>query len=93
MLENIFNNIVDNENMKVLYILLAIEGVEFGYEWEGSRPNIDEGMPNMEAPLDHFQLITELEAELATSKALLQSSRLILKSRSLITWRRNYKCK
>jgi hypothetical protein len=33
---------------------------------------MDEGLPNTEAHYDHFQKITELEQELATSRAFVE---------------------
>jgi hypothetical protein len=72
MLENTLNDMVDNENVEVPYFFLAIEEVEFGYKEEDSGSTMDEGMPSTEAPMDPFQQIMKLEAELAASKALVE---------------------
>jgi hypothetical protein len=72
MLENILNDMVDNENVEVPYLLPPYKRMEFGYEGEGSRPTMDESMPSTKAPMDQFQQILELKAELATSRVLIK---------------------
>ena len=72
MLENIFNDMVDNENVEVPYLLLPYKRMEFMYEEEGYRPTMDESMLSTKAPMDQFQQILELGAELVTSRVLIK---------------------
>jgi hypothetical protein len=72
MVENAFNNMVDNDNVEGPYLLLATEGRDYGHEGDGNGPTMDEGMPKVEAPIDLFGKISELEVELPTSRALVE---------------------
>jgi hypothetical protein len=69
MVENTLNNMVNKDNMEGLYLLPAIEGEDYRHKGEDSGPTMDEGMPNMEAPIDPFGKISKLEVELAASRA------------------------
>jgi hypothetical protein len=51
MVENAFNDMVDNDNTEGPLFLPTIEGGDYGHKGEGSGPTMDEGMPNVEA---HF---------------------------------------
>jgi hypothetical protein len=65
MVQNTFTDMVDNETMEGPLLLPALVGGGGGYsqgqEGEGSRPTMDEGLPNTQAHYDPFQKIAKLE--------------------------------
>jgi hypothetical protein len=72
MLKNTLNDMVDNDNMEDPCLLPTIDGGDYGQEEEGSGYTKKEGMPNVEAFIDPFGKIIELEDELASSRALVE---------------------
>jgi hypothetical protein len=54
MAENAFNNMVDNDNMEGPYLLPIVKKGDHVYKREGIGPTMDEGIPNIEAPIDPF---------------------------------------
>jgi hypothetical protein len=70
MVENILIDIVDNQGMEGANLLPAIQGGDYGHKGEDSGSTMDEGMPIMEAPMDPFRKIIEMDQELAALRAL-----------------------
>lgn len=62
-MEIALNKIVNNDDMEVPYLLPAIEG-DYRHEEEGSGFTMDGGMINVEAPVEPFGGIIQLEAKL-----------------------------
>jgi hypothetical protein len=72
MVENAFNDMVDNDNTEGPLFLPTIEGGDYGHKGEGSGPTMDEGMPNVEAHFVPIQKISKLEQELEASRTLVE---------------------
>jgi hypothetical protein len=61
MVENALINMVDNDNTEGALFLPAIEGIHYQHDGEDSGSTTDEGMPDMEAHINPFEMIKELE--------------------------------
>ena len=61
MVENTLIDIIDNQGMEGTNLLSDIQGGDYGHEEEDCGSTMNEGMPNMEAPMDPFRKIIEME--------------------------------
>jgi hypothetical protein len=72
MVHNTLIDMVNNDTAETMLLLPPNEGPRKEQDVESSGPAMGEALPNMEAHFDPFQRITNLEEDLASTKALME---------------------